>query len=238
MDRHDLSPMDLLLAEQARYYRERAPEYEDWWYRRAGFDYGTAENEAWFAEATQLQDALDCFGPTGSVLELACGTGLWTSRLLAHAEEVTAVDLSPETLAINRHGVDDPRVQYVQADIFSWVPPRKYDVCLFAFWLSHVPEEHFAAFWQTVSRSLRPGGRVFFADSGPAHRTELASTPTPGEHETTVRRLADGRAFTIVKRRFEATELRTRLEALGWDVRVQATDRFFIWGHGRRRAET
>jgi SAM-dependent methyltransferase len=28
--------VDRLLAEQKRYYRERAPEYDDWWFRRGG----------------------------------------------------------------------------------------------------------------------------------------------------------------------------------------------------------
>jgi len=200
-----------------------------------GLDRGPTENSAWFAEAAHVQNELERFGPTGSVLELACGTGIWTRRLLAHAQDITAVDLSPETLAINRRSVDDPRVTYVQADIFSWTPRRTYDVCLFAFWLSHVPEGHFTAFWQAVARALRPGGRVFFVDSGPPDRSALSSRPAP-QDETVVRRLADGRTFTIVKRRFEPAALGERLATLGWEARVQATDRFFIWGHARRSA--
>lgn len=229
----DPSSTESLLAEQARYYRERAPEYEDWWYRRARFDRGPTDNSLWFAEATQVQDELDRFGPAGSVLELACGTGLWTRRLVAHAQEITAVDLSPETLDINRRSVDDPRVTYVQADIFSWTPPRTYDVCVFTFWLSHVPEAHFDAFWQAVARSLRTGGRVFFVDSGPTDQGSLTRRPAARD-ETMTRRLADGRAFTIVKRRLEPTALQERLTTLGWDAQVQSTKRYFIWGHARR----
>lgn len=32
--------IEQLLAEQARYYRERAGEYDDWWFRRGRYDQG------------------------------------------------------------------------------------------------------------------------------------------------------------------------------------------------------
>jgi len=36
------------------------------------------------------------------VLELACGTGLWTVELAHHAYSITAINASPEVLDINR----------------------------------------------------------------------------------------------------------------------------------------
>ncbi len=69
-----------LLAEQARYYRERAGEYDDWWFRRGRYDRGADANARWFADAAEVEDALERFQPSGQVLELACGTGLWTRR--------------------------------------------------------------------------------------------------------------------------------------------------------------
>ena len=33
----DGATVDRVLAEQRRYYRERAPEYDDWWFRRADY---------------------------------------------------------------------------------------------------------------------------------------------------------------------------------------------------------
>jgi 2-polyprenyl-3-methyl-5-hydroxy-6-metoxy-1,4-benzoquinol methylase len=147
-----------LLAEQARYYRERADEYDDWWFRRGRYDRGADANARWFADATEVQDALERFQPSGRVLELACGTGLWTRWLGTHADSVTAVDASPEVIELARAGVDDPRVSYVQADLFAWEPEQTYDVCFFGFWLSHVPEAQFENFWTKVRRALGPEG--------------------------------------------------------------------------------
>lgn len=220
-----------LLAEQARYYRERAGEYEDWWFRRGRYDRGAHANAQWFTEIAEVEDALERFRPAGQVLELACGTGLWTRRLVRHTDTVTAVDASPEVIELARAGLDDPKVDYVRADLFAWEPLVSYDVCFFAFWLSHVPEARFEAFWAKVERALRPEGRVFCVDSLPS---ELSSAvdhrlPDRGE-ETMTRRLADGREFCIVKRFYEPRALSRRLADLAWDAQIQATPEFFIYG--------
>ena len=214
-----MSQIGCLLAEQARYYRERAGEYEDWWYRRGRYDRGTDVNARWFAEVAELQDALDDFQPAGRVLELACGTGLWTRRLVGHADTVTAVDASPEVIELARARLDDPRVSYVQADLFAWEPERTYDTCFFSFWLSHVPEAHFEGFWAKVRRALRLGGRLFFVDNLPSNLACAVDGQLPAEGEEIVtRRLADGREFRIVKHFYEPRALHQRLADLGWDA--------------------
>jgi demethylmenaquinone methyltransferase/2-methoxy-6-polyprenyl-1,4-benzoquinol methylase len=226
-----MSSLDELLDEQIRYYRARAGEYDDWWLRRGRYDRGEEANARWFAEAAQVRAALDRFAPSGRVLELACGTGLWTQVLAEHAEHLTALDSSPETLALCTERVGAETATYVEADLFAWEPSEVYDVCFFAFWLSHVPRERFAAFWELVARSLAPGGRVFLIDSA---RSELASArdhrlAAPGE-QTMLRRLEDGREYNIVKHWFGAAELQRQIGALGWDVELHATPTFFVYG--------
>ena len=68
-------------------------------------------------------------------LELACGRGTWTPRLLAHATTVTAVDAAPEMLARAAARVRDRRVRFIQAGLFGWQPDRRYDIVFFGFWL-------------------------------------------------------------------------------------------------------
>jgi len=226
-----------LLAEQARYYRARAGEYDDWWLRRGRYDHGDAANARWFADGQAAAAALERFRPRGDVLELACGTGLWTERLAPHARRLTAIDASPEVIELARARVADPRVEYVQADLFAWEPDRVYDVCFFSFWLSHVPQERFAEFWTKVERAVAPDGRVFFIDS---LRSDLASAvdhelPAPDE-QVMLRRLADGREYHIVKSFHEPAALQQRLAELGWAASVERTSEFFLYGHAQPAA--
>jgi trans-aconitate methyltransferase len=210
--------LEQLLAEQVAYYRALAPEYLDGALHAPGGD--------------EIEAALDAFAPAGDVLELACGPGSWTPRLLRDAATVTAVDSAPEMLALAREAVgDDPRVRFVLADLFEWRPDRRYDVVFFGFWLSHVPLERFEAFWALVDDGLAPGGRVFFADD--AYRTpdELVE----GEASSTIRRrLRDGSAHRAVKVPHTPRELERRLAALGWDIAVSPTAGPFFWGAGGR----
>ncbi len=211
-----------MLEEQRRYYRERAPEYDDWWFRRGRYDLGPQENARWLAECAEVERALAHFDPAGDVLELACGTGLWTRHLAPRAAALTAIDASAEVIELNRARVGDESVEYVQADIFAWRPERHYDVCFFSFWLSHVPEERFGEFWALVRTALRPGGRIFLVDSD---RGDGAHAKPATSSDLEVRRLSDGREFEIVKRYFDPAELERRLAGLGWTVRVERTAR-------------
>jgi SAM-dependent methyltransferase len=202
--------MSEILAEQKRYYAERAPEYDDWWYRRGRYRRDPERERRWLVDVAELEARLQSFAPRGEVLELAAGTGIWTRRLVPVADRVVAVDANAETLALNT-----PAAELVVADIFSWRPPQQFDVVFFSFWLSHVPEERFAEFWALVRSALRPGGRVFLIDSGPP---EVA-----GDGELQVRQLADGREFTIVKRFWQPDELTERVRGLGFELDLELT---------------
>ena len=228
---------DGVLEEQLAYYRARAGEYDDWFLRRGRHDRGPEWNGRWFLELDRVRQELARFGPTGRVLELACGTGLWTVELARHAACITAVDASPEVLAINRarlrEACPEVPVRYVRADLFDWRPDHAYDVVFFGFWLSHVLPGRFAAFWKLVRASLRPGGRAFFVDS---LRTETWAEKesvgrAPRDH-TTLRRLNDGQEFRIVKIFYDPVDLEARLADMGWRFSVHTTDRHLLYGFG------
>lgn len=226
-----------LLEQQLAYYRARAPEYEDWFFRRGRYDRGPQANADWRAEVGLLRAALARFRPEGEVLELACGTGLWTRELAATARRLTAIDAAPEMLALNRVRTGSPAVRYVRADLFAWRPAERYDAVFFGFWLSHVPADRFGAFWETVAAALAPGGRFFFVDSK-YDSTSTARDHTLGDPDegTTRRKLDDGREYRIVKVFHRPEELRGRLQALGWEAAVRETPKYFIHGEGRRAA--
>jgi len=211
--------LERLLDEQRRYYRERAPEYDDWWLRRGSYSLDAEAEAAWFADVAELESALERFAPRGDVLELAAGTGNWTRQLVRYADRVTAVDAVPAVLEVNQAKVTGA-VEYVVADVFAWEPPRAFDVCFFSFWLSHVPSERVAAFWELVGRALKPDGRVFLVDNAqlgdPRHLVGARG-------EVLRRSLSDGREFDIVKRMWTPAELERELAGLGWHLAAKTT---------------
>jgi demethylmenaquinone methyltransferase/2-methoxy-6-polyprenyl-1,4-benzoquinol methylase len=219
-----------LLHEQLTYYRARAGEYDEWFLRTGRYDRGPAHRAEWFAEVAAVEAGLREADPRGEALELACGTGLWTRHLVSLADRVTAVDGSPEVIALNRERLGSDRVDYVVADIFAWHPQRRFDFVLFAFWMSHVPPSWFEAFWTLVRRALGPGGRVFFVDSL-AEQSATARDQAPLDDSGVARRrLNDGREFDIVKVYYEPASLEHRLRGLGWTGRVRASGKHFVYG--------
>ena len=226
-----------VIDEQVAYYRARAPEYDDWFFRRGEYDHGADWNRRWRREVGVLQRGLDAARPSGRVLELACGTGLWTERLAPHAARLTCVDASPEVIALNRKRVAAGHVDYICADLFEWQPPQRYDFVFFGFWLSHVPAGSFIPFWSMVARALTPHGRVFFVDSRshPAARESGYSAWAPAAPpERSRRRVRDGREFEIVKVFHRPEELQAQLQTLGWRALVRGTRTFFLHGLATR----
>jgi SAM-dependent methyltransferase len=212
------SAEERLLAGQRAYYSALAPDYLS-----QGLD---------LPGGAELDDALEAFQPRGSVLDLACGPGTWTGQLLRHASEVTAVDASPDMLRVAAGRVPaGARVRFVEADVFSWRPDRRYDVVFMGFWLSHVPPGRFGSFWTLVADALAPRGRVFFADDGYRTPGELIEGAASAVIQ---RRTPDGMAYRIVKVPYEPADLERRLRGLGWDITVTPTTGPFFWGAGTR----
>lgn len=218
-DRDDRGGDQAVLAAQVAYYRAVAPEYFDCELDEPGAD--------------ELVAAVEEHAPRGTVLELACGPGTWTPLLLQRASSVTAVDAAPEMLALARArvGTDHERVRFVRADLFDWEPDWRYDGLFMGFWLSHVPRDRFAAFWQLVDRCLLPNGSVLFVDD--AYRTEDELVEGPAS-STIQRRLRDGTPHRVVKVPHEAAALRRELVESGWDIAVHSTRGPFYWGVGQR----
>jgi trans-aconitate methyltransferase len=203
---HDVDVVDRAdgaVAEQLRYYRARAAEYD-------ATSYGAVR-----VERESVPAIVDRLGISGDVLELACGTGIWTAELTRHARTLTALDGAPEMLDLARQRVPTG-VRFEQADLFDWTPTSSWDVVFFSAWLSHVPGDRFDGFWSSVAAALRPGGRVVALDEMPAR--SFCEDHIQGE--VAVRTLQDGTKHEIVKVFWEAGALAKRLTALGWRATV------------------
>ncbi|MFD6534133.1 class I SAM-dependent methyltransferase [Streptomyces sp. NPDC060184] len=119
-------------------------------------------------------------GPEPSVLDLACGTGSITDRLLRRFPKATStgVDLDPALLAIARGTFDgDDRVTLVTADLKdpAWtaaLPRTSFDAVLTATALHWFHREPLTTLYGQVAGLVRGGGVFMNAD----HMTD-ASTP-------------------------------------------------------------
>jgi demethylmenaquinone methyltransferase/2-methoxy-6-polyprenyl-1,4-benzoquinol methylase len=229
-----------ILQDQIDYYRARAAEYDQWWFRGGRYDRGEELNARWHADTAAVEAAL--IGWLGerrprNVLELACGTGLFTRHLATRTDHVTALDASSEVLAINRARVAGDNVAYVEADLFAWRPERRYDAVFFSFWLSHVPPDRFDAFWAMVGEALMPGGAAYLIDSAFDRTSTAKDHVLPGQSDGVVsRRLNDGREFRIVKMFYEPGPLTARLQEIGWSAALDRTANYFIYGSAEPHA--
>ena len=226
--------MSTLLQQQIEYYRARAAEYNEWWLRQGRYDRGEQQNQAWFAEAGIVRQALRSLPPQGHILELAVGTGLWTAELIQLGQRMTAVDAAPEMIAINQATVNSEKVDYIQTDLFSWTPNQPYDMVFFSFWLSHVPPEKLMPFLENVATMLKPKGTLFILDSRRVDSSTAKDHVIPPEGTSLQRKLNDGRTFEIVKIFYEPSDLQSKLATVGIHAEVKTTENFFIYAIGQK----
>ncbi|MEV6398237.1 class I SAM-dependent methyltransferase [Streptomyces sp. NPDC051907] len=111
-------------------------------------------------------------GPRPRVLDLACGTGSITDRLLRRFPEAvsTGVDLDPALLTIAEgYFAGDERVSFVTADLKDpqWarkLPYDSYDAVLTATALHWLHSEPLAALYGQIGALVRDGGVFMNAD--------------------------------------------------------------------------
>jgi ubiquinone/menaquinone biosynthesis C-methylase UbiE len=218
---------DDVLTEQIAYYRARAQEYDE----SLG---STQEPQGAFAQAIHL---LQHMGPFEQILELACGSGIWTRVLVQMGREVTALDAAPEMLELAKRKLGNAPVRYQQANLFAWEPVQQYDLVFFDFWLSHVPPERLGPFLQRVRQALQPGGSVVLIDQyTPTEEDRQLMKEGTGEPLYAERPLRDGRTFTIVKVFYELATLERLFTTLGFESQVhQLDDSFFLFSARQRQ---
>jgi SAM-dependent methyltransferase len=223
-------PTDDPDRDMAAYYEARAPEYDDWYLRRGRYSHGAIDDAVWNVELDAAGQWLDALPWSGEIVELAAGTGWW-SPLLASRGELSLYDTSPAALDRARdrlvaHGL---RAHLHVRD--AWAEPdRPVDGLFMGFWLSHVPHDRLAEFLRIARRWLRSGGRLAFIDSLADPASGATDHPAPAD-DRSVRRLADGREFTIVKVYRHPDQLADALRDAGFrDVDIRTTGRFFTLG--------
>lgn len=232
------------LEEQKQYYKARAPEYDEWFYRIGSrYDLGEDGKKRWFEEVDLVCSELNKLGPVENAVEFAAGTGNFTKEIVKivgfrrlrglrgqlllklrtlsnpQATNLLVLDASPETLQINKSKIPAPalpKITYQIADLFSWKPTQQYDLLFAGFWLSHVPPELLDSHLSTISSALKKGGKLMFVDSLKEAGKASANDEVENSHPDHyhVRTLNSGDSFTIVKV-FYGKDLEVKLGEVG-----------------------
>lgn len=123
------------------------------------------------------------------------------------ARSYTGVDGSLGMLHLATSRIRDPRVGFVHADLMQpWVPHRTYDLALVTLLLEHLPT--LDPLCETLSRIVRPGGRVRIVD---LHPERVACGARAYFHDGTTEVRFASKAHPV-------PALAAALEAVGFDV--------------------
>ena len=95
--------------------------------------------------------------PGALVLDIGCGPGVPSTRILADRFAVTGVDISETQLDAARRNV--PKASFVRGDLMHVdFPADSFDGVTAFYSIPHVPREEHGQLFQRVSRWLVPGG--------------------------------------------------------------------------------
>jgi SAM-dependent methyltransferase len=165
------------------------------------------------------------------VVEVAAGTGWWTSVLADTATSVTATDVNQANLGIAKtRRTWPPSVDFVVADALQLQTLQgDFDAAFAAFFWSHVPLARIGAFLDGLMSRLRPDSLVVFVDNRLVPGSVHPIARRDEEGNTYQRRqLKDGSSWDVLKNFPEPDEVRSRLSQYGQAVEVEELDNYWL----------
>jgi SAM-dependent methyltransferase len=125
---------------------------------------------AWAQQARQSERArytrvlFEKLAPHARILELGCGAGVPTTRLLAERYSVIGIDISKKQIELARLNV--PGATFIVADMTTLhFAPESFDAIIAFYSIIHVPRSEHPILIQNIYQWLRPGG-LFMAMVG------------------------------------------------------------------------
>jgi len=183
------------------YYNRRADEYEQIYFRKIPKRRKEIDDEV--SRLVSLADDKD-------ILEFACGTGYWTSRISKTAKSITAFDASYEMIQQARQKEYLCPIAFIQADLNN-IPLRdvQFDLICLGFWFSHHPRQKFINLFETIKRHLKNEGKIWMIDNNPPAEGPLKYSTGSDEFGNNYKKrfLDNGESFIIIKNYFSKDDL-------------------------------
>lgn len=205
----------------AAYYAIRAPEYD-------GTSSYMRPESSKFTDV--IKESLQRTVRDRDAIEIACGTGYWTSVACQAARSVLATDFNIELVNIvgkKMKGV--PNVKCQTADAYSLDGVEgSFGAAYAQFWWSHMPRSMIRTFLTALHSKLVEGAQVYFMDSmpyvtrGPRRLDDDGNVIEP-------RVLLNGEKYEVIKNFPTEGEIREALAGIADDVQYQAFERGFVW---------
>ncbi|MFX1254819.1 MAG: class I SAM-dependent methyltransferase [Promethearchaeota archaeon] len=183
------------------YYKRRANEYEEIYYRA---DKSRRE------EIQKITITFQNLLKGRKILEIACGTGYWTQFLSETAQSIVATDLVPEVLEIAKRKQYKCPVSFLIEDAYDLsFEANSFDGGLANFWFSHIPKRDIDSFLEGFHRVLQCDSRVFIADN--VFMPDIGGTlvTKKGDKDNTykLRQLKDKSEYLVLKNYYTVDEL-------------------------------
>ncbi|MEH2423597.1 MAG: class I SAM-dependent methyltransferase [Nostoc sp.] len=98
-----------------------------------------------------------------NVLDIGCGTGLFSRLLAKRVDKVIAIDLSPKMIEIAKQKSRQyPKIDYQVANILQWeFPVNQFDAIVSSATVHHLPLENLMP---NIQAALKPGGKLVILD--------------------------------------------------------------------------
>ncbi|MCC8180138.1 MAG: class I SAM-dependent methyltransferase [Planctomycetes bacterium] len=119
-------------------------------------------------------------GASASILDLACGPGLYTQRLAALGHSCVGVDFSPAAIRYACEQAESAGLdcEYVLSDIRQYQPDRRFDCVMLIFGeLNVFSRQDAETIMALCSRALKPGGLLLTEIHSFASVMEIGLTP-------------------------------------------------------------
>lgn len=203
----------------SEYYSKRAKEYERIYHR---------DDPVRQSEQNEIAAAIKEVFKDLRVLEVACGTGFWTTFLSEVANNITAIDISDEVLVIARSKKYQCVVNFQNADAYKLPFERNaYDGGMAHFWFSHIPKEKIELFLDGFHRVLMDDAPVFMTDNVYNKGVGGELVKRPGDLNTyKIRILENGEKYEVLKNYYSEAQLK---DIFGKYKRVEIFYRTCFW---------
>lgn len=187
------------------YYSKRAQEYEQIYYRNDP----VRQNEQ-----NKIAKKIKEIFNDKKTLEVACGTGYWTTCLSETAKEITAIDNSNKVLEIAQQKNYKCPVYFEKCDAY-YLPfdANSFEGGLANFWFSHIPKENIKLFLNNFHRVLLNDSIVFMADNVFNEGIGGKLVHDKKYHNTyKIRTIESGKQYKVLKNYYSEQEIRKILD--------------------------